>query len=120
MKGEVLGTLFKASKTGYSNKERWIRFSKNHGIIRIDKGASDALLHSGSLLPSGIIAVDKEFDAGVIVSITYNNREIAKGIVEYSSEELQKIKGVHTHEIEKILGYRNHESVVRRENMVLT
>jgi len=120
VKGEMLGTLFKASKSRYTNKERWIRFSRNHGIIKVDKGASDALLHCGSLLPSGVLGVDGEFDAGVVVSVTHDNREIAKGIVEYSSEELKKIKGEHTDQIEKILGYKNRESVIRRENMVLT
>ncbi len=119
IRGDVVGTYFKASKSGYTNKERWIRYSKNDGVIEIDKGANDAILSSGSLLPSGILRVEGEFDAGVIVSINYNNQEIAKGIVEYSSDELEKIKGEHTDQIEKILGYKNHESAVKRENMVI-
>jgi len=119
IEGERLGTLFKAPKSRFTNKERWIRFSGSHGVVKVDKGANDALLHCGSLLPSGILGVEGEFDAGVIVSVTYNDKEIAKGIVEYSSEELDKIKGKHTDQIEKVLGYRNHESAIIRENMVL-
>lgn len=118
--GERVGTLFKASKSRYSNKERWIRFSRSQGIVNVDKGANDALHHHGSLLPSGILGVDGEFDSGAIVSVRYQKKEIAKGIVEYSSEELEKIKGKHTDQIERVLGYRNHESVILRENMVLT
>ncbi|MEM2840786.1 MAG: glutamate 5-kinase [Candidatus Bathyarchaeia archaeon] len=116
--GEMLGTIFKPSKVGYTNRERWIRYSKSHGVIMIDDGAREALLKGGSLLPSGIIGLDGEFDSNEVVSIVHRNKEIAKGIVDYSSEELKKIKGRHTDEIEKILGYKNYDNVVRRENMV--
>jgi glutamate 5-kinase len=117
LKGEELGTLVKASKTGYTNKERWIRFSKSHGRVKIDRGARDALLRGANLLPSGILKVEGKFNAGDVVSIAHGNREIAKGIVDYSSEELSKIKGKQTGEIEKILGYKNYDNVFRRENM---
>ncbi|MGQ9543232.1 MAG: glutamate 5-kinase [Candidatus Bathyarchaeia archaeon] len=117
VKGEELGTLFKPSRIGYSNRERWIRFSKSHGIIRIDDGAKEALLKGGSLLPSGIIDLEGEFESNRVVTIVHRDREVAKGIVDYSSEELRKIKGKHTDEIEKILGYKNYDNVVRRENM---
>ena len=120
LRGERLGTLFKASKSRYTNKQRWIKFSRIHGVVKVDKGAKDALRHSGSLLPTGILGVEGRFDPGVVVSVTFSSREIAKGIVEYSSQELEKIMGKHTDQIEKILGYRNHESVIMRENMVLT
>jgi glutamate 5-kinase len=58
----------------------------------VDKGANEALLCSGSLLPSGIVKVKGDFDSGVVVSIVHKGREVAKGIVEYSSKELEKIK----------------------------
>ena len=118
--GERLGTCFNASKSHYTNKERWIRLARKYGIIEVDEGANEALLRSGSLLPSGIVNVKGDFDSGVVVSIVHKDREVAKGIVEYSSKELEKIKGEHSNQIEKILGYRNHESVIRRENMVVT
>jgi len=120
LKGEELGTLFKASKTGYTNKERWIRFSKSHGSIKIDGGARNALLRGANLLPSGILKVEGKFSAGDVVSIIHDSQEIAKGIVDYSSEELNKIKGKQTDEIEKILGYKNYDNVFRRENMAFT
>jgi len=119
LKGERLGTLFKASRSGLSNKERWIRFAKSHGAIKVDEGAKDALLSCAGLLPSGIIELEGEFDAGEVISITHSDRVIAKGVADYSSEDLQKIKGKHTDEIERILGYKNYENVVRRENLVL-
>mgnify|MGYP001024854654 CR=1 FL=1 len=120
LKGDELGTLFKASKAGYTNKERWIRFSKSQGTIKIDEGARDALLRGANLLPSGILNVEGKFSAGDVVSIVYGTQEIAKGIADYSSEELDKIKGKQTVEIEKILGYKNYDNVFRRENMAFT
>ncbi len=120
LKGDELGTLFKASKAGYTNKERWIRFSKSQGTIKIDEGARDALLRGANLLPSGILNVEGKFSAGDVVSIVYGTQEIAKGIADYSSEELDKIKGRQTVEIEKILGYKNYDNVFRRENMAFT
>ncbi len=118
LEGEELGTLFRASKTPYTNKARWIRFSKSHGTIKIDKGARDALMRGSSLLPSGILKVEGGFDVGDVVSINHTDQEIAKVIVDYSAEELNKIKGKHTDQIERILGYKNYDSVFRRENMV--
>lgn len=120
LKGEELGTLFRASRAGYTNKERWIRFARSHGVIKIDKGAKEALLKGRSLLPSGILELEGEFNTGDIVSVVCSGREIAKGIVDYSSDELMKIKGRKTDEIEKILGYKNYDNVMRRENMVFT
>ena len=52
--------------------------------------------------------------------MTHRNRDIGKGVVEYSSEELAKIKGKHTDEIEAILGYKNYDNVIRRENVAFT
>lgn len=120
IKGEALGTLFRASKTGYTNKDRWIRFSKSHGTIIIDKGAKYALQKGGSLLPSGITQLEGKFSPGDIVLLIHEEQEIAKGIVDYSSEELERIKGKSSDQIEKILGYKNYDTVIRRENMVLS
>lgn len=120
IQGEELGTLFRALKTSYTNKERWIKFSKSYGRIIIDNGARNALQKGGSLLPSGIIKLEGKFNPGDIVSLIYEKQEIARGIVDYSAEELEKIKGASSDQIEKILGYKNYNNVIRRENMVLS
>lgn len=120
IQGEELGTLFRPLKTSYTNKERWIKFSKSHGRIIIDNGARDALQKGGSLLPSGITKLEGKFNSGDIVSLIHEEQEIAKGIVDYSAEELEKIKGTSSDQIEKILGYKNYNNVIRRENMVLS
>ena len=82
------GTLFKA-KGKLSNKERWIKFSKEKGQVMVDKGALLALENNKSLLSVGISKVIGDFKKGDIVLVN----DIAKGIVEYSSEELGKKKG---------------------------
>jgi glutamate 5-kinase len=115
--GEELGTQFKPSRASYTNKERWIHFSKSHGSVVIDEGAKKALLRGANLLPSGILRVRGTFNAGDVVSIIHIRKEIAKGVVDYSSEELNKIKGKQTNQIEKLLGYKNYDNVFRRENM---
>ena len=119
IQGEEIGTLFKPTRSWYSNKERWIRYSISNGKITIDQGAKTALLNGSSLLPSGIIDVDGDFEAGSIISITHDGQEVAKGVVDYSSNELRKIKGKQTDNIEKILGYKNYDNAVRSENIAL-
>ncbi len=117
LKGEEVGTLFRPREAGYTNRERWMRFSKSHGTIAIDKRAKNALLAGASLLPSGILKVEGEFESGCIITLVHLRQEIAKGLVEYSSEELNKIKGSKSDQIETILGYKSSDNVVKRENM---
>jgi glutamate 5-kinase len=120
MAGEDLGTLFKAPGTVHGNRERWIKLAKCSGAIKIDSGAAHALMNGSSLLPSGVIDVQGDFEAGDIISIVCEDVEVARGVADYSSRELAKIKGKQTHEIEKILGFKHYDNVVRRDNMVLT
>jgi glutamate 5-kinase len=117
LNGEEIGTFFRPRRAGYTNRERWIRYSKSHGTITIDGRAKDALVEGASLLPSGILKVEGEFDSGCVVSLVHLRREIAKGIVEYSSEELNKIKGRKSDQIETILGYKSSDNVMKRESM---
>jgi glutamate 5-kinase len=119
VQGEEIGTLFRPVKS-YSSRQRWISHSISNGRIDVDQKAGEALLRGGSLLPSGVIKVDGQFEVGSVVNIFSNGSEIAKGVVDYSSEELNKIKGKHTSQIEGILGYKSHNNVVRRENMSFT
>lgn len=117
LSGEEIGTFFRRRKAGYTNRQRWIRFSKSHGTISVDERAKDALLSGASLLPSGILSIGGKFESGSLVSLMHEKREIARGIVEYSSEELKKIKGRKSEQIETILGYNNSDNAVKRENM---
>jgi glutamate 5-kinase len=119
--GEDIGTLFLARKR-MTRKECWIAFAfKSKGRIMVDQGARVALLEAGkSLLPSGIVKVEGEFARGECVDIADREKNsIARGIVNYSSSDIGKIKGSKSVEIEKKLGYKYTEEVVHRDNMVL-
>lgn len=119
--GERLGTLF-LPKERLKSRKRWIAFGLPlSGKIKIDEGAKEAISKRGkSLLPSGILEVKGEFSIGDGVSIVdEGDREFARGIVSYSSSEIEKIKGRKTQEIEKILSYKDYDEVIHRDNLVL-
>ena len=115
--GEDIGTLFLPTKNIEKNKIRWITLAKPKGKIFVDEGAKNALLAHNSLLPSGIVNVEGEFDAGDIVSIETDKGIFAKGITNYTEKELEKIKGKNTDEIEPILGYKNYNEIIKSENI---
>lgn len=117
--GEDIGTLFIPKKNVEKNKVRWITLSKPKGKIHVDEGAKNALIKKNSLLPSGIINIEGEFDAGDIVEIISGNQVFAKGITNYTNDELKKIKGKSTDEIEPILGYKNYNEIIKSENIGL-
>ncbi len=119
MDGENIGTLFLARDGKYKNRTRWIILSKASGKLIVDKGAQDAIIQKRGLLPSGIIEVAGMFDRGDIIEIESDGSVFAKGITDYTSSELNKLKGKHSDMIEKILGYKNYDEVVRKMNIGL-
>lgn len=119
--GEPVGTVFWPT-VKLENKKRWIAYGSSvRGKIHVDAGAARAILVKGkSLLPSGVTRVEGSFQAGSTVSlIGPGGSEIARGIVNYSAEEVDKIKGRQTSEIETILGHKDFDEVVHRNNLVL-
>lgn len=120
--GEEVGTLFMPKESPLHCKKRWIAFGSNiQGKLIIDDGAQEVLQKAGkSLLAIGITDVQGSFDMGNAVGVyNYNGLEIARGIVNYSSCEIEKIKGVRTTEIASILGYKDYDEVIHRDNLVL-
>ncbi|MFC1690588.1 glutamate 5-kinase [Nanoarchaeota archaeon] len=117
--GEEIGTIFLCSPKKLSNKEKWISHSRSKGSLIIDDGAENALKNKRSLLPSGVKGLKGSFEVGDVVTLINNKKEIGKGLTDYSSSELKRIKGKKTDKIEKILGYKNYDSVIRRENLII-
>ncbi len=118
--GEKIGTLFLARDGKYrKNRTRWIILSKADGKLIVDKGAEEAIRKRRGLLPSGIIEVSGMFDRGGVIEIESEGKVFAKGITDYASSELNKIMGKHSDMIEKILGYKNYDEVVRKGNIGL-
>ncbi len=118
--GEELGTLF-LPEEGLGSRERWIAFNLDvEGRLIVDSGAVNAILKSGSsLLPCGIIETEGEFMAGAVVDVVNKEeKRLARGLVNYSQEEVEKIKGLHSNQIKKQLGYHDYDEVIHRNNLV--
>jgi len=121
--GEPVGTLFLAQGPLITARKRWIGFSAQpRGSLILDPGACQAIRNQGrSLLAIGIIDVMGDFDRGDVVALCEpEGRELARGLTNYSSEEVQKIKGLRTSQIAQVLGQCPYDEVVHRNNMVLT
>ena len=120
--GEDVGTLFLPIEMKPHLRKKWIALGSHvGGRIVVDDGARDALLHKGkSLLPSGIVSVEGDFAAGDVVGIAdLEGREFARGITNYSWLELNKIKGQKSKDICPILGYKDYDEVIHRDNLSL-
>ncbi len=120
--GEKEGTLIKEKEVKIEGKKKWIFMSlKTKGIIKIDDGAKEALLKRGkSLLAVGIVDVNGKFSFGDAVEVADKNGDkIGKGVINYSSDDLIKIKGKKNSEIEKLLGDNFYQEVIHRDNLFL-
>jgi glutamate 5-kinase len=121
-KGEELGTLFLPQSKTFTPRKRWIGFSAQPvGSVVVDDGAIKAMKENGkSLLAIGVKEVLGEFGKGDVVSIrSHHSAEIARGLVNYSSDQLRKIRGCHSDRIQQILGQCPYEEVVHRDNLVI-
>jgi glutamate 5-kinase len=124
-KGQVYGTLFRRIKNPIAGKKHWMLHGlPNAGCVIVDHGAANALCHKGaSLLPSGILDVQGNFAQGdavlVITQEKENSIEIAKGITQYGSRDLNKIKGCKSKEISSLLGFFISEEVIHRDDLVI-
>ncbi|MGD2080977.1 MAG: glutamate 5-kinase [Nitrospirota bacterium] len=120
--GKHHGTEFRPAAGRLAARKSWIAFGlRMKGSIVLDDGAAKAVAERGkSLLPSGIASVEGAFSVGdAVYCVDSKGKRMAKGITNYSSDELNRIKGRKTSEIEGVLGYRYSEEVIHRDNMVV-
>lgn len=116
------GTLFLARERRLNSRKHWIAFTlRPRGQVRLDSGAVEALTKRGkSLLASGIIDVTGPFEAGDPVScLDPDGKEFAKGLVNFSSELLSRMKGLKTQDIQQQIGPQEYEEVIHRDNLVI-
>jgi glutamate 5-kinase len=121
--GEEVGTLFLPAERRLPSKKQWIAHTlKPQGEVILDAGAAEALkLRGKSLLSTGILEVRGKFEVGAPVRCLSSEEEvIGIGLVNYSAEEIEKIKGVRSHKIEEILGYKHSDEIIHRDNFVLS
>ncbi len=116
------GTLILPEENRLTSRKHWILHNLNpSGEVVVDNGAFAAVTVKGkSLLPSGVRDIRGSFGAGECVRcVDDSGREFARGLVNYSSQELQKIKGSHSGKIESILGYKAYDEIIHRDDLVL-
>lgn len=122
LRGEPLGTLFAGGNKRYSGQRLWLyQLPKPAGEIVVDAGAAKALRQGGaSLLPAGIREVRGSFAVGEAVRcLDSSGQLIGVGLVNYSSAEIERIKGAKTKDIEGILGYNHSDEVIHRDYFAL-
>ena len=123
MAGEDCGTLVlpKSSRIRGARK-KWLAFSRRtKGAVVVDGGAAKALVDGNkSLLPVGVLDVEGEFSAGELVRVcTKKGEVIAKGLVNYSADDVLRLKGCRTNQIGQRIGSRQFDEIVHRDNLVL-
>jgi len=119
--GERPGTYFSPIATSIESRKRYILSARRApGLLTVDAGAARALRRGGSLLPVGMTAVEGTFERGDTVRVaTENGSEIARGIVNYGSQDLARIVRCPSEEIESILGYHFGDEVIHHNDLVL-
>jgi glutamate 5-kinase len=121
--GKEIGTLFLPMANRLNSKKYWIAFTlRPRGKLVIDDGAKKALLEKGkSLLPSGIIDIEGNFNLGdPVACVGRDGAILAKGLVNFSSAEISKIKGLKSSQISQILGHKDYDEVIHRDNLAIT
>jgi glutamate 5-kinase len=121
-RGDVVGTLLSASQKPIAARKQWLAGQLQvKGQLILDAGAAAVLSKEGrSLLPVGVKGVSGEFSRGDLVScVNEAGAEIARGLVNYSAVETLKIKGKGTELILEVLGYREDDELIHRDNMVV-
>ena len=120
--GEPLGTFFVPNGARLKGKKGWIgTTAKPRGWLKLDDGAVNAMLNRGkSLLPSGVVSVGGDFRFGDVVEIR-DTRGVAfgRGLANYSSDDAARIVGKQTREIASILGSKDYDEIIHRNNFVL-
>lgn len=123
LSGELIGTLLTARQEPLAARKQWLAGRLvPKGTLVLDNGAVKALRETGrSLLPVGVVAVQGQFRRGDLVKCVDNkNQEVARGLVNYNSEETARIKGRASQELESLLGYIDEPELIHRDNLVIT
>lgn len=120
--GAAIGTLLLADQQPQAARKRWLAGQlQSRGELVLDDGAVRVLKQSGrSLLAVGIKSVKGLFTRGdLVICKDVNGKEVARGLVNYNYQEAEKIKGQSSDAIEALLGYKNEEEMIHRDNLVL-
>ncbi len=115
VRGEEVGTTFLARADRVSSFKLWLKYAKPaRGRVQVDAGAARALREGGtSLLPVGVVDVGGTFEVGDAVEVTCGDQQVGKGISNYSSDELRRVRGLKSVEVRELLPLASDEAVHR-------
>ncbi len=122
VRGDAVGSFLEASEGHLAARKQWLAgHMRCAGELSLDAGAVDVLLNkNASLLPIGVKAVSGQFNRGeVIACLAPDGTEVARGLVNYPSDECKKIIGKSSRQIPEILGYQDDPELINRENLIL-
>ncbi len=120
--GDLVGTFFLPGLEKIKERKHWIAYVlRPAGYLNLDSGACRAIREQGrSLLPSGIVEVEGTFRVGAPVHCRCpDGRVVAAGLINYCSSDIEKIKGRKSSDIAEVLGFRDSDEVIHRDNLVL-
>jgi len=120
--GREIGTVFLPKAERNRSRQHWIAYTAcSAGGIVVDDGGREALVNKGkSLLPGGVVRVEGAFKAGDCVNCSDGGGNVfARGLTKYSSVDVEKIKGLKTSQIASVLGHKDYDEVIQRDDLVL-
>ena len=120
--GREVGTLFLPRPEKQDSRKHWIAYTVSAaGKVVVDDGGREALVNKGkSLLPGGVLKVEGAFKVGECVTcVDRAGQAFARGLVKYSSEDLDRIKGLKTAQIASVLGHKDYDEVIHRDDLVI-
>ncbi|MDO8682241.1 MAG: glutamate 5-kinase [Armatimonadota bacterium] len=120
--GKSIGTRFIADESSLNSRKRWVAFGMPvRGTVLVNDGAREMLIEKGkSLLAAGVIETVGNFKSGDLVAISDERKAcFGRGFVNYNAHELRQIMGKRSDEIEAVLGYKDFDEVIHRDNMVM-
>jgi glutamate 5-kinase len=122
MAGDSIGTLFMGQGKAITPYKRWLGFSAQiRGRIQLDDGARKAIIEKGrSLLAAGVVGTQGEFQKGDVVALCDpEGNVVARGLTNYSSADVERIKGLKSDKISQVLGRRPYEEIIHRDNLAI-
>jgi glutamate 5-kinase len=119
--GEMLGTFFVPAGRKRAGKDRWIGAARPAGFVHVDEGAATAVGQKNrSLLPAGITRIEGTFERGdVIAIVSPDGTTIARGLTNYASSDIERIRGKKTKDVRELLADHAYDEVVHRDNLVV-
>jgi len=120
--GKEVGTLFLPRSDKRDSRKHWIAYTVcSTGRLVVDSGAREALVNKGkSLLPGGVVSVEGNFKIGDCVTcVDAAGNAFARGLIKYASGDIDRIKGLKTSQIAPILGHKDYDEVIHRDDLVI-